>query len=52
MPNGKLLGTAKKSSGPKVTSSIQSNGPLPTGAWRVDLRAGSTIVKSVAIQVR
>ena len=52
MPNGKLLGTAKKPSAPKVTSSIQSNAPLPAGSWHVDLRSGSTIVKSVAITVR
>ena len=52
MPNGKLLGTAKKPSAPTVTSSIQSNAPLPTGSWHVDLRAGNTVVKSVAITVR
>ena len=51
-PNGKLLGSASKPSGPTVTSSIKSNAALPRGAWRVDLRSGGTLVKSVAINVQ
>jgi hypothetical protein len=51
-PNGKLLGSASKPSGQTVTSSIKSNEALPRGAWRVDLRSGGTLVKSVAINVQ
>jgi hypothetical protein len=50
-PNGKLLGTASKPSGSTITSSIKSNSALPRGAWRVELRSGGTLVKSVAINV-
>jgi hypothetical protein len=50
-PGGKLLGVATKSSAPVVTSSISSKVPLPTGTWRVDLRAGNTVVKSIPFVV-
>jgi hypothetical protein len=51
-PGGKLLGVATKSSAPTVTTSISSKAPLPAGNWRVDLRAGDTVVKSIPIVVR
>jgi cell division septation protein DedD len=51
-PNGKLLGTAAKSPGTDVTSSIKSGSNLPVGAWHVDLRSGSTLVKRVTIQIQ
>jgi hypothetical protein len=50
-PGGKLLGVATKSSVPVVTSSISSKAPLPAGTWRVDLRAGKTVVKTVTLAV-
>jgi hypothetical protein len=51
-PGGKLLGVATKSSAPTVETSISSRTPLPAGNWRVDLRAGNTVVKSVPIVVK
>ena len=51
-PGGKLLGEASKSSAPTITSSVKSNGPLPRGAWHVDLRSGKTIVKTITINVQ
>lgn len=51
-PGGKLLGQAAKSSAPTITSSVKSNGPLPRGAWHVDLRYGKTLVKTVTINVQ
>ena len=48
----KAPGQATKSSAPTITSSVKSNGPLPRGAWRVDLRSGKTIVKSITIDVQ
>ena len=51
-PGGKLLGVATKSNAPEITSSISSKAPLPIGTWRVDLRAGKTVVKSVPIVVK
>ncbi len=51
-PSGKLLGTVTKPSGRTVTSSIKSNAALPRGAWRVELRSGGTLVKSVAVDVQ
>jgi hypothetical protein len=50
-PNGKLLGTAAKSPGSAVASSIKSGSNLPAGAWHVDLRAGGTLVRRVTIQI-
>jgi hypothetical protein len=50
-PGGKLLGIANKSTAPTVESQITSKAPLPKGLWRIDLRAGSTVVKSVNINV-
>ena len=51
-PDGKLLGVAQKPNRPDVTSAISSGSPLPQGTWRVDLRAGSTVVKSLALHVQ
>jgi hypothetical protein len=51
-PDGKLLGVAQKPTRPAVTSAFSSGSPLPKGTWRVDLRAGSTVVKSLAVHVR
>jgi hypothetical protein len=51
-PGGQLLGTTPKPFAADVTSSIKSNASLPPGKWRVDLRSGKTLVKSVTIQVR
>jgi hypothetical protein len=50
-PDGKLLGVAQKPNRPDVTSAISSGSPLPKGTWRVDLRAGTTVVKSLAVHV-
>jgi hypothetical protein len=50
-PGGKLLGVATKSTAPDVTSSISSKAPLPAGTWRVDLRAGNTVVKTISFVV-
>jgi hypothetical protein len=50
-PGGKLLGVATKPSAPVVTSSISSKAPLPAGTWRVDLRDGNTVVKSITLVV-
>jgi hypothetical protein len=44
--------TATKSSVATITSSVKSNGPLPRGAWHVDLRSGKTLVESVTINVQ
>jgi hypothetical protein len=51
-PGGKLLGVAQKSNRPDVTSAISSASPLPKGTWRVELRAGQTVVKSLAMRVQ
>lgn len=50
-PGGKLLGVVTKSIAPVVTSSITSKAPIPAGSWRVDLRAGNTVVKSIPVVV-
>jgi uncharacterized repeat protein (TIGR02543 family) len=51
-PNGKPAAVATEPNNPDVVSSIGSKGPLPAGAWRADLLAGSTVIKSLTVQVR
>jgi hypothetical protein len=51
-PNGKLLGVAKKSAAPTVTSSISSTSNLPAGTWHAELRVGHKVVESLAIPIR
>jgi hypothetical protein len=51
-PDGRLLGVAQKPNRPDVTSAISSGSPLPKGRWRVDLRAGTTVVKTLVVHVR
>jgi len=51
-PGGKLIGVATKSNTPEIDSSISSAQLLPKGTWRVDLRDGSTVVKSLTIVVQ
>jgi hypothetical protein len=50
-PNGRLLGVKDKPNRATVTTSIGSSGPLPSGTWRVDLRAGKTLVEQLAFGV-
>jgi uncharacterized repeat protein (TIGR02543 family) len=50
-PGGRLLGVAPKPTALEVDSSIVSKAPLPKGTWRVDLRAGNTVVKSVTVEI-
>jgi hypothetical protein len=50
-PSGKLLGEARKSAGAKVSSFLRANPQLPSGAWRVELRVGHELVKSLRVPV-
>lgn len=50
-PGGKLAGVVKESNQPDIVSWVKAHSALPKGTWRVDLRAGSTVVKSVSVQV-
>ena len=51
-PDGELLGVAQKSRSPDVASAVGSGSPLPKAAWRVDLRAGPTVVKSLTVHIQ
>jgi uncharacterized repeat protein (TIGR01451 family) len=51
-PDGRLLGVAKKSNRPVITSFIRSRPALPKGAWRADLVVGQTVVQRLSIRVR
>jgi hypothetical protein len=50
-PNGKLAGQIREANRPDVSCRVGSSGPLPKGAWRADLRSGTTVVKSITVQV-
>ncbi len=51
-PNGTLLGAVVKNNNPRIVSVLGSTVPLPPGAWRAVLRAGSTIVSTLSVRVR
>jgi hypothetical protein len=53
-PNGKLLGTIKKSNRPTVFSFIgtPTGNSLPKGNWVAELRAGNKIVQRLLVRVR
>ena len=53
-PNGKLLGSIKKSNRPTIVSFIRvpAADSLPKGNWTAELRAGSKIVQRLLIRVR
>ena len=53
-PNGKLLGSIKKSNRPTVFSFIRvgATDSLPTGNWVAELRAGNKIVQRLLVRVR
>ena len=53
-PNGKLLGTIKKSNRPTIVSFIRvpAADSLPKGNWVAELRAGNKIVQRLLIRVR
>jgi PKD repeat protein len=51
LPGGKLLGTVGKSNRPTVESFVRSDAPLPSGFWRVELRAGGKLVKTLAVRI-
>ena len=51
-PDGRLLGTVAKANRPEIVTFIRAATPLPTGAWKVTLRAGRTIVKEQLVRIR
>ena len=49
-PDGQPVGApVPKPSTATVTSFVQSGGPLPTGSWKVVLRAGPKVVKTLSV---
>jgi hypothetical protein len=53
-PNGKLLGSIKKTNRPTIVSFIREPAAdtLPKGNWTAELRAGSKIVQRLLVRVR
>src|SRR5581483_11181210 len=51
-PDGTLLGTARKSNRPVVSSFIRSTGGIPHGVWRAELVVGRTVVQRLNVPVR
>jgi len=51
--NGKFVGTIKKNNRPVISTGIGSStsGPIPSGTYRVDLKAGKRLIKTVRIKV-
>jgi len=51
-PSGALIGTTEKNNRPIVRTGIGSSGPIPSGGWRVELRAGGKLVKKLVVKIR
>ena len=50
-PAGKLVGRRAESNRPTVQTSVRSNAPIPRGRWRVELRAGRTIISTHTVDI-
>jgi hypothetical protein len=51
-PNGALLGTVEKSNRPILRTGIASGPGVPSGTWKVVLRAGNKLIKTQKIRIR
>jgi Divergent InlB B-repeat domain len=51
-PNGTLLGTVEKSNRPILRTGIASGPGVPSGTWKVVLRAGGKLIKTQRVRVR
>ena len=51
--NGKFVGTVRKNNRPVISTGIGSatSGPIPTGTYKVILKAGNRVIKTVRIRV-
>jgi hypothetical protein len=50
-PNGTVIGTRSKSNRPVITTGIGSPTGIPAGVWRVELRAGGRLIRTLGVQV-
>jgi hypothetical protein len=50
-PTGRLVGSVTEPNRPDLQSRVGSTAALPKGAWRADLRSGTTVVKTVTVNV-
>jgi len=51
-PDGRLVDTVPKSNRPVIETGIGSAGAIPSGAWKVELRAGAKLVKKMSVKIR
>jgi hypothetical protein len=51
-PNGTLIGTIEKSNRPVIETGIGSGSAIPSGRWRVEIRAGGKLVKKMLVRIR
>jgi uncharacterized repeat protein (TIGR02543 family) len=49
--SGNLIGTAVKNNRPVIATGIGSSTVIPSGTWRVDLKAGGRLVKRLKIRI-
>jgi hypothetical protein len=50
-PNGKLIGSVRKSNRPEIVSSLGAPAGIPNGMWFAVLRAGSKVVTRLAVSI-
>ena len=50
-PTGALIGTEPKNNRPIIRTGIASGQPIPSGAWKVELRAGGKLVKKQLVRI-
>lgn len=50
--NGTPLGSREKNNRPVIKTGIGSDTAIPSGTWRVDLKAGGRLIKKMRIRIR
>jgi hypothetical protein len=50
-PNGAVLGTRTKNNRPVISTGIGSPAGIPSGLWKVELRAGGRLIRTHSVRV-
>jgi hypothetical protein len=50
-PNGAVLGTKAKNNRPVISTGIGSSAGIPSGLWKVELRAGGRLIRTLGVRV-
>jgi uncharacterized repeat protein (TIGR02543 family) len=51
-PHGNVVGSVAKSNRPVIETGIGSGGAIPSGSWRVEIRAAGKLAKKMLVKIR